>query len=661
MIKRLLIANRGEIACRIIKTAKKMGIYTIAVYSEADTNSLHVKMADTAIYLGASPATQSYLNSEKLLNAIKISGADAVHPGYGFLSENAAFATLLEKNGIIFVGPSPMAIKKMGDKIEAKKIAKDAGVSVVPGVLDTIKSDKEAVKIAKKIGFPIMLKAAAGGGGKGMRIVRNEEEMQQAFSSTRNEARNNFSDERTFIEKFIEEPRHIEIQLIADKHGNYICLGERECSIQRHHQKVIEEAPSPLLDDKTRAKMYKQAVMLAKKVEYFSAGTIEFIVDQKKNFYFLEMNTRLQVEHPVTELITGYDVVELMIRIASGEKLPMKQKDVKLNGWAFESRVYAEDPSTGFLPSTGQIITYQEPERSEHIRVDTGIYEGGEVSMFYDAMIAKLCTYAPTRLEAIEHMKNALGKFVIRGISHNISFLQTIYSNERFQSGHLTTNFIEEEFKGGFTGALLSDEQSAVLLAATMFVFYSESKRDASISGQLRGSSMFLGTRWVVNLDGKNFPITVRPIDNGFKVTFENRRLYIKSNWVFGNKLFECDVNGVSYSMQLEKIGISYSMTFMGSTVMARVFTPRAAELNRHMSGKVIDLAQNEVVAAISGMVSSVKVALGDKVAKGQPLVVVEAMKMENVINSPMEGIVKSLNVSAGDNISAGQVLIEIA
>lgn len=660
MIKSLLIANRGEIACRIIRTAKRMGIFTIAVYSDADTNSLHVRLADKAVYIGGSPATQSYLNAARILDAIKISGADAVHPGYGFLSENTEFAELLARNNITFVGPSPHSVKCMGDKIEAKKIAREAGVNVVPGVLAAISDVKEALKIASRIGYPIMLKAAAGGGGKGMRIVRTKEEMQQAFSSTRNEARNNFSDERTFIEKFIENPRHIEIQLIADKFGNYICLGERECSIQRHNQKVIEEAPSPLLDEKTRQKMYKQSVRLAKKVKYYSAGTIEFIVDQKKNFYFLEMNTRLQVEHPVTELITGYDIVELMLRIASDEKLSFTQKNVKLTGWAFESRVYAEDPSSGFLPSTGQINTYREPEHSDNVRVDSGIYEGGEVSMFYDPMIAKLCTYGSTRKEALEFMKDSLGKFVIRGISQNISFLQAIFANQRFESGNISTNFIEEEYKGGFTGAELSDEQGAVLLAASIYIFLSDLRRDAQITGQLRGNSMFLGTRWVVRLDDKHYPVTVRPIDDGFKVAFENRRLYIQSKWLLGNKRFDCIVNGQNYSMQVEYTSGGYTLTFMGGIVKATVLTPRAAELYKFMKPSLDNLEQNNLLANISGMVVDVKIAKGDKVTKGQPLVILEAMKMENILNSPRDGMITKVHFKKGDNVMTGEVIVEI-
>lgn len=661
MFKNLLIANRGEIACRIIKTAKRLGIKTTAVYSDADSNALHVKMADKAIYLGESPATQSYLNTQKLLSAIKISGADAVHPGYGFVSENAHFVEMLEKNGIVFIGPSSLAVRSMGDKIEAKKIAQSAGVNVVPGYLTAIKNVKEAVKIASKIGFPIMLKAAAGGGGKGMRIVRTKEEMEQAFSSTTNEARNNFSDERTFIEKFIESPRHIEIQLIGDKFGNYVCLGERECSIQRHNQKVIEEAPSCFIDEKTRTKMYRQSIALAKEVKYFSAGTIEFIVDQKRNFYFLEMNTRLQVEHPVTELITGYDIVELMIEIAAGKKLAITQKDVKLNGWAFESRIYAEDPSAGFLPSTGQINTYKEPPKTANIRVDSGIYEGGEVSMFYDPLIAKLCTFAPTRKEAIEVMKDALNQFVIRGISHNISFQQAIFNNPKFQTGDISTNFISEEYEGGFTGVTLTDEETAVMLIASVHIFLTSFKRDTQINGQLRGFSRSFGTRWVVRMDDQNFPITVRPIDEGYKVSFNNKRFYIKSRWMLGNKLFDCQVNGKNYSLQLEAKQSSYDITFRGRTVNSRFFTPRAAELSKFMKtysnvNEILDLEAN-----ISGRVVDIKVKEGDNVIKGQPLVILEAMKMENILNSPRDGVVKKVFFKVGDTVAVNESIIEFS
>ncbi len=660
MIKNLLIANRGEIACRIIKTAKRMGIKTTAVYSDADANSLHVRMADKAIHIGESPATQSYLKQSKILNAIKISGADAVHPGYGFLSENPGFAELLDKHNIIFVGPPASAVKSMGDKITAKKIAKEAGVNVVPGYLADIKTVKDAVKIASKIGYPIMLKAAAGGGGKGMRIVRNNSEMEQAFSSTRNEARNNFSDERTFIEKFIENPRHIEIQLIGDKFGNYVCLGERECSVQRHHQKVIEEAPSPFISDKIRKKMYAQSIALAKKVGYFSAGTIEFIVDEKQNFYFLEMNTRLQVEHPVTELVTGQDIVELMIRIASNEKLPFTQKDIHISGWAFESRIYAEDPSSGFLPSTGQVHTYSEPEKNENIRVDTGIFEGGEVSMFYDPMIAKLCSYASTREQAIEHMQYALGRFIIRGISHNISFLQSIFSNQRFIRGDLSTNFIEQEYQGGFTGATLSDEESAVLLVAAVFVHLGALKRDALIDGQLRGSTRGIGTRWVARLDDQNYPVAARPIEDGYKISFENQRFYITSKWILGSKRFDCIVNGKDYSLQIEHSLMNYKLTFRGRSAMTQLYTPRAAEMLKYIPQKSEETESPDIVANISGRVVDIKVKEGEAVTKGQPILILEAMKMENIILAPRDGIIEKIYIQVSDNVVTDALLMNI-
>ena len=660
MIKKILIANRGEVACRIIRTAKKMGIQTVAIYSEADTNSLHVKLADQAIYIGQSSATQSYLNKKRILDAIKISGADAVHPGYGFLSENTDFAAMLEQNNIIFIGPSSDAIKKMGDKIQAKKIAKDAGVSVVPGYIGTIRNEKEALKIAAKIGYPIMLKAAAGGGGKGIRVVKSKEEMQQAFSSTRNEAKNSFSDERTFIEKFIEKPRHIEIQLLSDKHGNYVCLGERECSIQRHHQKVIEEAPSPFMDNKLRNKMYEQSIALAKEVKYYSAGTIEYMVDSNKNFYFLEMNTRLQVEHPVTELITGIDIVEQMILIADGKRLNFKQKDIKLTGSAIECRIYAEDPSCGFLPSTGRITTYHQPQASENVRVESGVYEGGEVSMFYDAMISKLCTYGETREKALDHMKDALCKYIIRGVSHNISFLQAILNSQKFIKADISTNFIDDEYKGGFTGAVLNDESSAVILSATVFIALSLIKRAANITTQLRGHSRSIGTRWVVKLDDNKYPVTVRPIDDGYKISFENRRLYITSKWSIGNKLFLCVVNGKSYNLQVEYIRNDLKLTFMGSTIQSTLLTPRAAELYKFMQKSEQQEVQTDLIANISGLISDIKVSIGEEVTKGQPMLIVEAMKMENILLSPVDGIVQGIFAQSGQTVASGELLINI-
>ena len=659
-IKKILIANRSEIACRVIRTASKLGIKTVAVYSDADNNSLHVKHADEAIYIGKSPATQSYLNVETILKAIKISGADAVHPGYGFLSENADFAKLMEKSNINFIGPSPSAIKKMGDKIEAKKLAKDAGVNIIPGYIGAIKTENHAVKIAKSIGYPIMLKAAAGGGGKGMRVVKSDDEMQQAFRSTKNEAQNNFSDSRTFIEKLIIRPRHIEVQILADKYGNYVCLGERECSIQRHHQKVIEEAPSPFITPKIRKKMYAQSVALAKKVKYFSAGTIEYIVDQEGNFYFLEMNTRLQVEHAVTELITGIDIVEQMIRIAEGNKLPFKQKDISLNGWAMESRIYAEDATCGFLPSTGRIIGYKEPKLNDSIRLDTGIYEGGEVSMFYDAMIAKLCTYSENRSKTIDLMRNSLGEYIIRGVSHNISFLQAVLNNKKFIEGNISTNFIEEEYKEGFSGAELNDELSSVVLCVSIFAFINTIKRMSHVSGQQRGMSRAIGTRWVAKLDDINYPVTVRSHEGGYKIAFENRKFHITSNWEAGRRLFQCKINDKDYSLQIEKVKDSYNITFMGSKVKTHLLSPRTAELYKFMKKPSEDSKQNDLIATITGLIKEIKVKEGETINKAQSLVILEAMKMENTLISPIDGIVKKVNFKEGDTVLSGDVLIEI-
>ncbi len=659
-IKKILIANRNEIACRIIKTASKLGIKTVAVYSDADNNALHLKYADEAIYIGKSPATQSYLNIDSILKAIKISGADAVHPGYGFLSENYEFAKLMEKSGTNFIGPSAISIKKMGDKIEAKKLAKSAGVNIIPGYIGAIKSEKHAVKIAKSIGYPIMLKAAAGGGGKGMRVVNSDDEMQQAYRSTKNEAKNNFSDSRTFIEKLIIKPRHIEIQVLADKHGNYVCLGERECSIQRHNQKVIEEAPSSFVTPKIRKKMYAQSVALAKKVKYFSAGTIEYIVDQMGNFYFLEMNTRLQVEHGVTELITGIDIVEQMIRIAEGNKLPFKQKDIKLNGWAMESRIYAEDATCGFLPSTGRIIGYKEPKLSENVRLDTGVYEGGEVSMFYDAMIAKLCTYSENRVKAIDLMKNSLGEFIIRGVSHNINFLQAILNNEKFIAGNISTNFIQEEYSEGFSGAELNSELSSVILCASVFIFIQNIKRMSHVSGQQRGMFRAIGTRWVAKLDYMSYPVTVRNHNNGLKITFENRKFFITSNWEVGRRLFQCKINDKDYSLQLEKIRDFYDIVFMGSKVRTRLLSPRTAELYKFMKPISRDSKENNLIATITGLIKEIKVKSGDSINKGQSLVILEAMKMENTLISPIDGIVKKICCKAEETVLSGDILIEI-
>lgn len=660
MFKKILIANRGEIACRIIKTARKMGIKTVAVYSEADTNSIYVNMADEAIFIGPSPASQSYLSIPRIMKAIRTSGADAVHPGYGFLSENAKFATAVEKEGVVFIGPSKYAIKMMGDKIQAKKIAAKAGVSCVPGYMGVIKDAREAIKIANKVGYPVMIKAAAGGGGKGMRVVYKKEEVNSAFSSAVNEAKNSFNDARIFIEKFIESPRHIEMQVLADQHGNVVCLGERECSIQRHHQKVIEEAPSPFLDDKTRKIMYKQCTSLAKEVKYFSAGTVEFIVDSKMNFYFLEMNTRLQVEHPVTELITGVDLVEQMIRIALGEKLSFAQKDIFLNGWAMESRIYAEDPSRGFLPSCGRISEYREPEPSENTRVDSGVYEGCQVSMFYDAMIAKLCSYGKTRKEAINAMQASLGEYVISGISHNISFLQAIMAHSRFIKGDINTNFIKEEYPDGFFGAELTSETTRIFLGVAIHIFLEEEKRSSNISGQIRGREKLLSNRWVINIDGENYPVYARTREDGYDLRYEREILTIRSSWTLGNRLFHGTVNGKNVHVQIEKFAGGLYLTHAGSMVKISIRTPRIAELDKFMPKRKTEIDSSLIKAPISGMIVDIKVKDGDEVKKGQELFILEAMKMENLICAERDSKIEKVFVEVGQAVTYNQDIIKL-
>lgn len=660
MFKKILIANRGEIALRIIKTAKKMGIKTVAVYSEADTNSLYVTNADEAVFIGQSPSDKSYLVINNIIDAIRQTGAQAVHPGYGFLSENAEFARRVEEEGVVFIGPPVEAIKSMGDKIEAKKLAEKAKVSCVPGYIGQVDDIKEAVKLVEKVGLPVVIKAAAGGGGKGMRIVYDKEKIAWAFKSAAQEAKKSFNDDRVFIEKYIESPRHIEIQVLGDKYGNVICLGERECSIQRHHQKVIEEAPSPFIDEKTRRKMYEQSASLAKKVGYFSAGTIEYIVDRNKNFYFLEMNTRLQVEHPVTEFITGLDLVEWMIRIASGEKLPITQEQVKLNGWAVEARVYAEDPQRGFLPSSGRITDYKEPETSANIRVDTGVYAGGEVSMFYDAMISKVITYAPTRLEAIKHMQQALGEFVITGVSHNIAFLEALMHNKRFIEGSLSTKFIEEEYPGGFSGAEITEQKTKVFLSVGVFIFLKDAYRAATTTGQMKGRERQIPNRWVVSVDNASFWVSVRKNQDGFEIRYEDNIFSIYSTWILGSRLFKGSIDGKNFSAKVDFTpGANYIIEHGGSKVRVKVRTPRVAELETFMPSNKILEASPTLKAPISGMIVDIFVTKGEKVKKGQELLTLEAMKMQNILYSEIDGLIKSIVISKNQNVQVDDVLIE--
>lgn len=660
MFKKILIANRGEIALRIIKTAKKMGIKTVAVYSEADTNSLYVTNADEAVFIGQSPSDKSYLVINNIIDAIRQTGAQAVHPGYGFLSENAEFARRVEEEGVVFIGPPVVAIKSMGDKIEAKKLAEKAKVSCVPGYIGQVDDIKEAVRLVDKIGLPVVIKAAAGGGGKGMRIVYDKEKVPWAFKSAAQEAKKSFNDDRVFIEKYIESPRHIEIQVLGDKYGNVICLGERECSIQRHHQKVIEEAPSPFIDEKTRKKMYEQSTSLAKKVGYFSAGTIEYIVDKNRNFYFLEMNTRLQVEHPVTEFITGLDLVEWMIRIASGEKLPLTQEQVKLNGWAVEARVYAEDPQRGFLPSSGRITDYKEPETSTNIRVDTGVYAGGEVSMFYDAMISKVITYAPTRLEAIKHMQQALGEFVITGVSHNIAFLEALMHNKRFIEGNLSTKFIEEEYPGGFAGAEITEQKTKIFLSVGVFIFLKDAYRAATTTGQMKGRERQIPTRWVVSVDDSSFWVSVRKNQDGFEIRYEANIFSVYSTWLLGSRLFKGSIDGKNFSAKVDfAAGANYIIEHGGSKVRVKVRTPRVAELETFMpSNKALE-ASPTLKAPISGMIVDIFIKKGERVKKGQELLTLEAMKMQNILYSEIEGLIKNIVTSKNQNVQVDDVLIE--
>lgn len=662
MFDKILIANRGEIACRVIKTARKMGIKTVAVYSDADKEALHVQMADEAVRIGEAASAKSYLRADRIIRACKRTKAQAVHPGYGFLSENKDFQKALAKEKIAFIGPNAWAIEAMGDKITSKKLANEAGVSTVPGYMGIIKDTDEAVKISNKVGYPVMLKASAGGGGKGMRVAYNDDEAREGFERATSEAKSSFGDDRIFIEKFIEEPRHIEIQLLADGHGNCIYVGERECSIQRRHQKVIEEAPSPFIDEKTRKAMGKQAVTLAKAVDYISAGTVEFIVDAKRNFYFLEMNTRLQVEHPVTELVTGLDLVEWMIRVADGEKLTVKQSDIKMNGWAMESRIYAEDPYRNFLPSTGRLISYRTPEESKNVRVDTGVYEGGEISMFYDPMVAKLCTWGKTRNQAIAHMRTALDQYYIRGISHNIPFLASVMGKKRFVDGKLTTNFIAEEYPDGFSDADLPPDDPIPMVAVAALIHRSYSNRAAHISGRLKGHEKSVSNSWVVDIDGMQRAVEISDTaDSGVSgsVKIGRKKISVSSEWTFGEPLFVGDVDGKTVCIQVDRDGIGYRLFHNGAKVEARVYTPREAELAQLMPVKVAPDMSNFLLSPMPGLLVSVEVVEGQQVKAGENLAIVEAMKMENVLKAERDTVVKKIPEKAGASLAVDQVIME--
>ena len=664
MFKKILIANRGEIACRVIKSARKMGIATVAVYSDADRSALHVKMADEAIHIGPPPANQSYIVIDKIMDAIRQTGAEAVHPGYGFLSENMKFAEALEKEGVVFVGPPSPAIEAMGDKITSKKLAQEAGVSTVPGYMGLIGDAEEAVKISNEIGYPVMIKASAGGGGKGMRIAWNDEEARDGFQSSKNEAASSFGDDRIFIEKFVTQPRHIEIQVLADKHGNCVYLHERECSIQRRNQKVIEEAPSPFLDEATRKAMGEQACALAKAVGYTSAGTVEFIVDGDKNFYFLEMNTRLQVEHPVTELITGVDLVEQMIRVAAGEKLPFAQKDLKINGWAIESRLYAEDPYRNFLPSIGRLTRYRPPEETvaDHaiVRNDTGVYEGGEISMYYDPMIAKLCTWAPNRAEAVEAMRVALDAFEVEGIGHNLPFLSAVMDHPRFVEGAITTAFIAEEYPDGFQGVTLPKGQLRKVVAAAAAMNRVAEIRRTRITGRLGNHERHVGDDWVVSIQDEEVTVKIAADREGATVHFDDGTAHrVTSDWTPGQSLARLQVDGEPVVLKVDKIAAGQRIRTRGADLKVYVRTPRQAELARLMPEKLAPDTSKYLLCPMPGLIMKISVEEGQEVQEGQALATVEAMKMENILRAEKKGVVKKIAAEPGASLKVDDVIME--
>jgi propionyl-CoA carboxylase alpha chain len=667
MFSKILIANRGEIACRVIRTAKRMGIKTVAVYSDADARAPHVKMADEAVRLGPPPASESYLKAELIIDACKAAGAEAVHPGYGFLSERESFAKALAKEGIAFIGPPPKAIAAMGDKIESKKLAQAAGVNVVPGYLGDIATTEEAVKIAKDIGFPVMMKASAGGGGKGMRLAWSEKDVREGFESVKREGLNSFGDDRVFIEKFIEQPRHIEIQLLGDQHGNILYLNERECSIQRRHQKVVEEAPSPFVSPEMRKAMGEQAVALARAVGYYSAGTVELIVNgadpSGNSFYFLEMNTRLQVEHPVTEEITGLDLVEQMIRVAAGEKLSITQDDIGINGWSIENRVYAEDPYRTFLPSTGRLIRYWTPKpvRSDDlvVRIDDGVQDGGEISMFYDPMIAKLITWAPTREAAIDAQVAALDQFVIDGISDNVDFLSALMQHPRFRKGDLATSFIADEFPEGFEGAPADEQLIADLTAIAGMVSVITDERAVEISDQLGDRPHFPCER-VVKIAGETHKVRIKPYQGGtIAVTDDGDLVDIVGRWKPGQRLLVATVDGRPHIVQVRRVGRNWELQTRGASHKVQVFAPHVADLAKHMIEKAPPDLSRLLIAPMPGLLTKLDVSVGDKVEPGQPIAVMEAMKMENILRAPKAATVKATPAKAGDSLAVDQVIVE--
>ena len=671
MFKKILIANRGEIACRVMKTAKKMGIKTVAVYSEADKEARHVQMADEAVCIGPAPSRESYLVMDRIIQACKDTGAQAVHPGYGFLSENEQFAKRCEEEGIVFIGPKHQSIAAMGDKIASKKLALEAKVNTIPGFNEAIDKAEDAVKIAQGIGYPVMIKASAGGGGKGLRVAFNDKEAFEGFTACRTEALNSFGDDRVFIEKFVEGPRHIEIQVLGDSHGNVVYLGERDCSIQRRHQKVIEEAPSPFIDPATRKAMGEQAVALAKAVNYQSAGTVEFVVGKDKSFYFLEMNTRLQVEHPVTEGITGLDLVEQMIRVAAGEKLAFKQEDIQLDGWSMECRINADDPFRNFLPSTGRLVKYRPPQEMDGVRVDTGVYEGGEIPMFYDSMIAKLIVHGKDRTEAIEKMRSALNDFVIRGIHSNIPFQAALLQHPRFVSGDFTTGFIAEEYQQGFKTDSVQPADPKRLAALAAFMRYRYLEHIKMIDGQLVGHEMIIAKKFVVvtgarvgsKEDPYEIPIRLELKENVYSVYIEEAdgvSCYdIVSNWRPGEICLHATINGTSkITAQVERRGTKYLLVLDGAQFECMVLSPLGAELQRRMPVKVPPDTSKLVMSPMPGLLTTIAVKVGDAVTAGQKIAAIEAMKMENTLTAAQDGVVAEICAKEGDSLAVDQLII---
>ncbi|HUA52601.1 MAG TPA: acetyl/propionyl/methylcrotonyl-CoA carboxylase subunit alpha [Candidatus Sulfotelmatobacter sp.] len=660
MFKKILIANRGEIACRVMRTAKRMGIKTVAVYSEPDADALHVREADEAVAIGPAASSESYLNIARIVDAARRTGAEAVHPGYGFLSERTAFAEALAKARVAFIGPNPRAIAAMGDKIESKKLALAAKVSTVPGHVGVLDTPEAAIAEATKIGYPVMIKASAGGGGKGMRIAYNAQEVRDGLVSARSEAKSSFADDRVFIEKYIEAPRHIEIQVLGDQHGTILYLGERECSIQRRHQKVIEESPSPFLDPATRKAMGEQAVALAQAVGYTSAGTVEFIVDPQRNFYFLEMNTRLQVEHPVTEFVTGLDLVEWMIRIAAGEKLPFTQKQIKLTGWAVEARVYAEDPSRNFLPSIGRLTRYRPPV-GEGVRVDTGVYEGAEISMHYDPMIAKLVTAGSDRAAAIATMQRALDAFAIRGPNHNIEFLAALMALPRFRAGDMSTNLIAEAFPRGFVAPAPDGAALARLLALAVARRYARERREATLSGQVPGRPYRPPTRWIARAEGVNHDAVAREATDGVDVELGGRTLAVRGRLDAGAGAFDGTIDGAAMVVQIDRVGLGERLSHGGNALAVQVMTERTAVLSARMPVREAADMSRFLLSPMPGLLVKVAVAEGDEVKAGEPLAIVEAMKMENVLRAERDGRIKQVVAAAGSSLAVDQVILEFA